>query len=509
MPTTASFQKERSELNALLASGLFSRAPSLENLLKYVCERHFEGHSEAVKEYNIAVEALGRPADFDQKRDSIVRVEAYRLRRRLNEYYSGPGAEHAVHILIPQGQYVPKFVCRQIAEPPPAPEPITSLPAVIEPAVITVDRKARPWIWYAVACGLALTTLSGYAYYSSRSWKNATAPKSEPALAPVMIPPGKDEIRILAGLAEDHYVDSSGRSWVGDRYFRGGSVFQGSHHRVLGALDPLIYQRRRQGPFGYDIPLRPGVYELRLHFAETLFGFMNLAGGAETSRVFGISINGQTVIPEFDVIADAGADVADIKIFKDISPAADGKLHLDFKELTNEPFINAIEILPSTKGHVRPLYLIERDRGYTDKTGRYWEPDHYARSGQVVMRTEEVTGSPDPELHRGERFGNLTYAFPVATPGRYSVSLRFAEAWFGPGKPAGGGAGSRVFDIFCNGVALARNFDIYKEAGGPDKAITRTFHNLEANHQGKLIFSMVPVTNYACVNAIEVTEEAK
>src|SRR3954463_10099033 len=101
MPMTASFQKERSELNALLDSGLFSRAPSLENLLKYVCEKHFEGHSEAVKEYNIAVEALGRPADFDQKRDSIVRVEAYRLRRRLNDYYSGPGAEHAVHILIP------------------------------------------------------------------------------------------------------------------------------------------------------------------------------------------------------------------------------------------------------------------------------------------------------------------------------------------------------------------------------------------------------------------------
>jgi hypothetical protein len=124
------------------------------------------------------------------------------------------------------------------------------------------------------------------------------------------------------------------------------------------------------------------------------------------------------------------------------------------------------------------------------------------------VRTEEITGAADPELYRGERYGNLTYSIPVA-PGRYSVTLRFAEAWFGPGKPAGGGVGSRVFDILCNGVALVRNFDIYKEAGGAERPVTRTFHGLEANHQGKLILSLVPVTNYACINAIEITDESK
>ena len=87
--------------------------------------------------------------------------------------------------------------------------------------------------------------------------------------------------------------------------------------------------------------------------------------------------------------------------------------------------------------------------------------------------------------------------------------MRFAEVWFGPGKPAGGGVGSRVFDILCNGVTLARNFDIYKEAGGSDRPVTRTFHNLEANHQGKLKISLVPVTNYACINALEIVDESK
>ena len=79
-------------------------------MLTYVCAKYFEGAGEQIKEYNIAVEALGRPADFDQKRDSIVRVEAHRLRKRLREYYEADGADHAIRIEIPPGQYAPRFL---------------------------------------------------------------------------------------------------------------------------------------------------------------------------------------------------------------------------------------------------------------------------------------------------------------------------------------------------------------------------------------------------------------
>jgi hypothetical protein len=510
--TSAGFEREKSELQALLTSGLFSRAPSLEHLLTYVCEKYFEGQSENVKEYNIGVEALGRPPDFDQKRDSIVRVEAHRLRRRLSEYYAGEGASHAVHILVPQGQYAPKFVIQSPLETASILEPVPAAaypPAVLDPHISTLilepSRSGRRWqTWIALAVALAATTFSAYALYSAKHRRIGIAPKAD---SPVTVQ-GSGEVRILAGLADGTYVDSLGRTWLGDRYFRGGTVFHVSNHRILGALDPLIYQGRRQGAFGYDIPLQPGLYELRLHFAEMLYGYLNLAGGGETSRVFHITANGKPLLREFDVIADAGPSTADVKLFKDISPAADGKLHLDFEEMTNEPFLNAIEILPAVRGRSKPVWMVARDRGYTDKQGRYWEPDHYSRGGLLVVRTEEIAGVEDPELYRGERFGNLTYSIPVA-PGRYGVTLRFAEAWFGPGKPAGGGVGSRVFDILCNGIALVRNFDIYKEAGGADRPVTRTFHGLEANHQGKLIVSLVPVTNYACINAIEVTDESK
>src|SRR3954454_10833318 len=103
-------QLERAELDAVLRSGILNRAPNLASFLRYVCERYFEGQADQIKEYCIAVEALGRGPDFDQKKDSIVRVEAHRLRRRLAEYYKGPGASHSVHIVIPNGQYAPQFL---------------------------------------------------------------------------------------------------------------------------------------------------------------------------------------------------------------------------------------------------------------------------------------------------------------------------------------------------------------------------------------------------------------
>src|SRR2546423_9905543 len=119
MQAAADFHREKHELDAILASGILNRAPNLAHLLSYVCAKYFEGAAEQIKEYNIAVEALGRPADFDQKRDSIVRVEAHRLRKRLREYYEADGADHAIRIDIPPGQYAPRFL--------PATAPLTSL----------------------------------------------------------------------------------------------------------------------------------------------------------------------------------------------------------------------------------------------------------------------------------------------------------------------------------------------------------------------------------------------
>src|SRR5579863_9122240 len=143
MPTAQAFEKERLEVDALLASGVFTRAPNLALLLKYVCDKYFDGAAEEIKEYNIAIEALGRRPEFDQKRDSIVRVEAHRLRKRLREYYEADGADHEVHIEIPSGQYTPRFVFANPKVPDPAERSETGL-VIPENGLLAASRDSGP-----------------------------------------------------------------------------------------------------------------------------------------------------------------------------------------------------------------------------------------------------------------------------------------------------------------------------------------------------------------------------
>ena len=387
----------------------------------------------------------------------------------------------------------------------PSTEVVTLTPGALAEAVllenaVATQRSRRFRNASLVIFGLIVA--GGLTYLQTRS------PARQAVAAPSIVIPEGDEIRILAGATHGPFTDQLGRVWQSDRYFTGGGVSSSPGHLVEGTRDSIMYQSLREGDFQYDIPLQPRVYELHLHFAETVFGEHNPAGGGETSRLFNVDVNDKRLLSGFDVISDAGASVADERVFRDISPAADGKLHLRFTHMVRDAFVNAIELVPGVPGRLRPIRIAMRGQAYTDRKGNLWTPDHYYRGGQAVSRTFVTSGTDDPELYRGERYGNIGYVIPVA-PGSYSVTLKFSEAWFGPGKPTGGGVGSRQFDILANSQLLAHNFDIYKEAGGPERAVDRTFHNLHPNAQGKLVISLVPVVNYACVNAIEVIEEKK
>jgi hypothetical protein len=507
------FELAKSELESVLHSGLFAHAPSLAQFLTYVCSKSFEGKADQIKEYNIAVEALGRkPPEYDQKKDSIVRVEAHRLRKRLRQYYASEGANRPVQILIPAGQYVPQFVT--IAAPVNGQElgafEKTKTP-VTGGAIASSRAESRTGVLLWV--GASVVVLVGAMLIGWRVAPQirltARAAKAEAVIPPTIASGGGQEIRIIAGSTLSKYVDRLGNTWTGDRFFSGGDVFSTPPgYRIVGTQDPAIFQSRREGVFSYDIPLDPGTYELHLYFAETLFGDGNIAGGGDTYRIFNIRANGKPLTQGLDVIADTpGPNTADVKVYKDISPASDGFLHLKFERGFKEiPFVNAIEIVPGIRGRMRPVRIVARETSVNSKDGRLWEADHYFIGGQRVLRADAVRGTTDPDLYRGERYGNFTYAIPVA-PGRYTVTLRFAESWFGAKKPAGGGAGERAFDVYANGVALLRNFDIFKEAGGEDRSLDRVFHAIPSNAQGKLVLSFVPVRNYACVNAIEVVDE--
>ena len=100
-PEVSKLEAERAEIDGILASGVFGRANNHVRLLTFVCEKYFEGAIDEIKEYSIAVHALGRPESFDPQVDTIVRVTAHALRKRLEDYYRTAGAEHRVQFACP------------------------------------------------------------------------------------------------------------------------------------------------------------------------------------------------------------------------------------------------------------------------------------------------------------------------------------------------------------------------------------------------------------------------
>lgn len=114
----------RAEVERILASRGFVNAGRLSRLLRYVVDKTLAGEANQLKEYAVGVEVFDRDDKYDPRLDSIVRVEAGRLRSRLDEYYNGEGAGAPMRITLPRGGYVAQFEAR----PEPATHPGTDAP---------------------------------------------------------------------------------------------------------------------------------------------------------------------------------------------------------------------------------------------------------------------------------------------------------------------------------------------------------------------------------------------
>jgi hypothetical protein len=522
----AELLEQRAELKAVLESRGFTRAPTLAHLLAYLCEKVFAGKSSQIKEYSIGVEVFHRGPDFDQETDSIVRVEANRLRRRLTEFYEHEGAQHSLRIVIPIGQYVPKFERSPAPVPESSPSPAVERsfdPAAMVPDVQPATRTSRSILlraslrWWWIAAGAILLVCAGFVWQHSHHEQQMRVigppnPVEQDQDEETSVgPPAGEEIRILAGESRS-FVDHAGKLWTADNWFSGGTAVKSTAQNIWRTQDPDFYRTSRQGQFRYDIPLRKGIYELRLHFAETVYGPESNEPGGEGSRLINVRANGRQLLADFDVVADAGgSDTADVKVFPGITPAADGMLHLEFSaNKGQQAMLSAIEILPGMRGRMRPLRVLTRQTPYYSNDSHWWSPDNYFQGGQLASYTAPVSGTDDPELFETERWGNFTYALPVP-PGRYALTLYFAVRHGDWDEPSPSVLEQRprvahVFNVFCNGQAVLSNFNLPKEAGKTD-IVLRRFNGLEPNAQGKLLLSFVPVKGYATVTGIEVLPE--
>lgn len=102
-------QSIEGQLEKILGSSVFRRCARMARFLRMIVEKALAGEAAELKEYSIGVEVYEKEIGFDPRVDSIVRVEARRLRRKLGEYYKAEGEFDPILISIKEGSYIPVF----------------------------------------------------------------------------------------------------------------------------------------------------------------------------------------------------------------------------------------------------------------------------------------------------------------------------------------------------------------------------------------------------------------
>jgi len=98
------------QLDKIINGRSLHSSESLKAFLRFVVDRSVEDQEQQLKEYVIATEVFGRGSDFDPRVDSVVRVQAGRLRNKLAEYYADEGKDDRIIIDLPKGHYTPVFL---------------------------------------------------------------------------------------------------------------------------------------------------------------------------------------------------------------------------------------------------------------------------------------------------------------------------------------------------------------------------------------------------------------
>ncbi len=197
----------RQQVEKILQSAEFSGSEVLRNLLSFLTRHSIEKPGEVVKEYDLAVGALGKPEGFDPRVDSAVRVHTTRLRAKLAQYYMSAGAADEVLIEVPKGSYHISWHYRSFDSNPSA-VPAENL-AAPEAAAVS-SRK-----WFAV--GFAAAAVLSCA--AAGTWVFAEPPKIPAVVKSFWQPFLQSPLPPIIVFSNHRFAGSSA---TGLRYFREG-----------------------------------------------------------------------------------------------------------------------------------------------------------------------------------------------------------------------------------------------------------------------------------------------
>src|SRR5678815_1425137 len=109
-------QRIRHQLDRILASATFQKVDRLKRFVNFIVIETIAGRGDQLKEYVVGTEVFGKDQSFDPRNDPIVRVQARRLRARLDQYFRHEGETDEIVIELPKGGYVPTFKPRPSRE---------------------------------------------------------------------------------------------------------------------------------------------------------------------------------------------------------------------------------------------------------------------------------------------------------------------------------------------------------------------------------------------------------
>ena len=181
----------RAEVDRILASKGFATAGRLSRLLRYVVDKSLAGEADQLKEYVVGVEVFDRDGSYDPRLDSIVRVEAGRLRSRLDEYYNGEGAASPTRISLPRGGYVAQF--NRVES--------TAIPLAPDPSVALVSPKRRAWAAWPLTAGLICAVAAMVVWLGG--WNRTPAQGDNADIAVLPFSNGTDDAALAERLTEN------------------------------------------------------------------------------------------------------------------------------------------------------------------------------------------------------------------------------------------------------------------------------------------------------------------
>jgi TolB-like protein/Flp pilus assembly protein TadD len=243
----------RRHLEEVKASHAFAGSKRTQDFLHLVVEHALDGEVDSLRERMIGVEMFGRPVDYDTGNDSVVRVKATEVRKKLAEYYLETDRTPAVRIELPRGSYVPKFIfeplehladhsqggtrpvnhpIHSVSNAYAATEPVSAAaPAAESVAMPPLGPQPHPRQWWLLpVAAMAVIVLGAAGYLGFRKWRGEAS--AEPEIRSIVILP----LQNLSGdPRQDYFADGVTEELIND-------LGQVSTLRVISLTSSMSYK---------------------------------------------------------------------------------------------------------------------------------------------------------------------------------------------------------------------------------------------------------------------------